>query len=106
MQFALQGGADGLMSALIDEQAEHDLRSIAPALQGRPVLLIGAAEDTLASVDNHLLPVAEAMQDAGVDVTRVILPGGHGISDADYAGRLAQWMHGECMQRDALHSPL
>lgn len=93
------GGASGLMAAIIDSQAQHDLRTLAPRLEGRPVLLIGAERDDLAPVDAHLVPVAEAFTAAGVDVSRAIVPGGHGIPDTDYAGMVADWVHGRCLSR-------
>lgn len=99
LQYTLQDGAPGLLATLIDQRARHDLHALAPALRTRPVLLIGAADDTLAPVDAHLVPVAEALEAAGVPVARAILPGGHELSDADYAGRVAEWVRSDCLAK-------
>ena len=41
--YALQGGSEGLMSAIIEDAPRNDLVSSAPRLRGRSVLLVGAA---------------------------------------------------------------
>jgi acetyl esterase/lipase len=40
--YTLEGGSEGLVSALIEEAPGNDLVAQAPGLRGRPVLLIGA----------------------------------------------------------------
>ncbi|MFP7721789.1 alpha/beta hydrolase [Lysobacter sp. A3-1-A15] len=94
--FELDGGAAGLMASIVDGHVRHDLHALGSRLAGRPVLLIGAAEDELAPIDAHLLPVAEALAAAGADVTHKVLPGGHEIPDSAYAGIVADWARGSC----------
>ena len=95
--FVLDGGAAGLMADTIDGEARHDLLRLAPRLDDRPVLLIGTADDGLAPVDAHLLPVAEALSAAGADVTRHVLPGDHSLPDGVYAGLVADWARTSCL---------
>lgn len=96
--YTLQGGSAGMLAAIMDRAERNSLVAHAAALRGRPVLLIGAAEDTLAPIDAHLAPVADALEAAGADVTRLVLRGGHELADADYAGRVASWVRTECLE--------
>lgn len=98
--YDLAGGPGGLLATIIENHPRQELAALAPRLARRPVLLIGAAEDTLAPVDAHLAPVAAAFAAAGVKVTREMLPGGHEIPDSAYAGLVADWVRDECLERD------
>ena len=95
--YTLEGGSEGLVSTLIEEAPRNDLVAHAAGLRGRPVLLIGAADDVVAPIEAHLDPVAKALEAANADVTRIVLPGGHELADADYTGRVAEWIRGECL---------
>ena len=95
--YTLQGGSEGMLAAIMDRAGRNSLVAHAAALRERPVLLIGAAEDTLAPIDAHLTPVAVALEAAGADVTRLVMPGGHELADADYAGQVASWIRTDCL---------
>ena len=87
--------ADGSV-ALADEIADgrhaNALVPLAPAFDGRPVLLIGAESDELAPPESHLEPLAAALRDATVKT----YPGGHELADAAYAADLARWVSTHC----------
>lgn len=96
LSYRLDSGAGELIREIITERRRYDLALTAPALADRPVLLIGAADDELAPVAIHLDPVADAYRSVGAGVTRHILPGGHELLDAEYAGIVAEWVKREC----------
>ena len=96
--YRLEQGSDGLLEAIIEGVDGHELRSRAPDFRDRLVLLLGATDDTLAPVDAHLAPVAEAFERNGARLTTMVLPGGHELSDADYMPRIADWIGRECLR--------
>lgn len=95
--YALRGGAAGLLEELVETRGRNDLLRLAERLADRPVLLIGAADDELAPPEANLVPIARAIEAAGVgSVESVVLPGGHELRDADYAPHLAAWVRENC----------
>ena len=86
-------GHEGLADEIVDRRASYGLVALAPAFDGRPVLLIGAAADELAPPAFHLDPFAAALRAATVRR----YPGGHELADAAYAADLARWVLADCV---------
>lgn len=71
---------------LVEEMLEHgegwDLRSLAPELSGKEVLLVGATRDEEAPVGLHHRPLVGALRDRGAGrLTHLELDADHALSD-------------------------
>lgn len=95
--YRFAAGAIGLADEIVSGRARYELAGVAAALGDRPVLLIGAEADELAPLDIHLRPFSSALEAAGnSNVTQTILPGGHELSNAQYAPLFAEWVNRNC----------
>jgi uncharacterized protein len=89
------------MVAYLMENAEaNDVRRVVGLLRDRPVLLLGARDDQVTMMEEHHVPVLEALQGVGASrLTEVVLQTDHDFTHRRdlLTSTLVGWLHHECL---------
>jgi uncharacterized protein len=92
--------AEELVDYFMDNAEALDVRGMLGPLRERPVLLLGARDDRVTTIEEHHVPVLEALQGVGASrLTEVVLQTDHAFTDRRdlLASTLVGWLHHECL---------
>lgn len=93
----MEGGPEGMMTAIMERADEYDLVPLAPALRDRAVILFGAEQDEVAPMADHYQPVADALRGGGTEgLTLMTAPGGHQDPQPEWDTELIEWLREDC----------
>jgi uncharacterized protein len=91
--------AEDIVAELMENADAHDVRRVVGSLGDRPVLLLGAREDRQTPLEEHHIPLLQALQGAGAPrLTDVVLPTDHSFTHRRdlLTSTLIGWLHHEC----------
>jgi dienelactone hydrolase len=73
---------DDLTSDLINNQATFTIEQQLPSLKDRDILLLGAWDDEINPIEDHLLPLYRSLTSKGIPSHIAAFKDGHGFSDS------------------------